>query len=110
MNKRLRKKKHLKQFREFGFEFTISYHPVEQFSEAYDKLLDEILSLISRFHFDSAGSFGENSYKGFMSVQNWRVNADEMKKRLQTSLQNLPDVTKIEFGKNIDAWYENDVE
>ena len=104
MNKRLRKKKHRGEFKEVGFDFKICFTPVFDKEKQFE-IIDNIYWLIEQHGFIAGGGCDESSCDGFMSVLNWRINANEMKDKLHTALQALPTVTNVEFGNNTDAWY-----
>ena len=104
MKKRLRKKLHLKEFREIGFDFKICFTPISD-SEEYIEMIDNIYWIIEQHGFSAGGGCEENCYEGYMAVSSWRINADEMKNKLQTALLNFPGVTSVDFGENSDSWY-----
>jgi uncharacterized protein YggL (DUF469 family) len=104
MNKRLRKKLHRKEFKEIGFDFRICFDPVYD-DEKFLDMIDNICCLIEQHGFIPGGGCERECYEGYMSVLSWRISADEMKEKLQTALQEFPEITSVEFGKNTDAWY-----
>ena len=104
MNKRLRKKKHRGEFKEIGFDFKISFTPICD-DEQHFEMIDNIYMLIEQHGFYAGGGCDESSFDGCMSVFSWRINADEMKRKLFDALQALPGVLSVEFGSNHDAWY-----
>ena len=104
MNKRLRKKKHRGEFKEIGFDFKICFIPIYD-DEKHFEMIDNIYMLIEQHGFYAGGGCDENCCDGCMTVQNYRINADEMKSKLLDVLQALPGVLSVEFGSNHDAWY-----
>ena len=104
MNKRLRKKKHRREFKEIGFEFKICFTPISD-DEKHFEMIDNIYMLIEQHGFYAGGGCDENCCDGCMTVQNYRINTDEMKSKLLDVLQALPGVLSVEFGSNHDAWY-----
>ena len=104
MNKRLRKKKHRGEFKEIGFDFKICFTPIYD-DEQHFEMIDNIYWLIEQHGFYAGGGCDESSCDGCMSVFSWRINADEMKRKLFDALQALPGVLSVEFGSNHDAWY-----
>ena len=99
MKKRLRKKLHLKEFKEIGFDFKICLPPISD-TEEYIEMIDNIYLIIEQHGFSAGGGCD-----GYMAVSSWRINAEEMKNKLHTALLNLPGVTSVEFGENTDSWY-----
>jgi uncharacterized protein YggL (DUF469 family) len=99
MKKRLRKKLHRGEFKEIGFEFRICFAPGNN-KEKMTDLIDEAYWLIEQHGFYAGGD-----NEGFMAVQSYRVNVDEMKSKLLCALRCMPEVTDVEFGENTDAWY-----
>ena len=104
MNKRLRKKKHRGEFKEIGFDFKICFTPIYD-DEKHFEMIDNIYLLIEQHGFIAGGGCDEKSCDGFMTVLNYRINADEMKSKLFDAFQALPGVLSVEFGSNHDAWY-----
>ena len=104
MNKRLRKKKHRGEFKEIGFDFKICFTPIYD-DEKHFEMIDDIYLLIEQHGFSAGGGCDESSCDGHMAVLSWRINAGEMKNKLQSALLSLPGVTSVEFGENIDEWY-----
>ena len=104
MNKRLRKKKHRGEFKEIGFVFKICFTPIYDDEKLFE-MIDNIYWMIEQHGFYAGGGCDESSCRGFMSVQNYKINADMMKNKLLTALQVLPTVKSVEFGGNTDAWY-----
>ncbi len=104
MNKRLRKKKHLGEFKEIGFDFKLSFTPIYD-DEKHFEMIDHIFLLIEQHGFFATGSCGAGEIDGCMSVQSYRINAEAMKAKLQAALLAIPDVTGVEFSENHDSWY-----
>ena len=105
MNKRLRKKKHKGEFKEIGFDFKICFKPIEITSEEYCNLLDEIFETIEKYKFIDGGRCDNQSYNGYMTVLNYKIDAETMKEKLLNALKELPSITDVTFGENTDAWY-----
>ncbi len=102
MNKRMRKKKHRGEFREFGFDFIIRHIPMDD-----DSLLafhDKLFEMEERFQIYSGGGTDDDVYSGFMSAS-WRVDVERQKALFHAALTAMPEVTAVEFGENTDAWY-----
>lgn len=104
MNKRLRKKKHCREFKEIGFDFKICFTPIYD-DEKHFEMIDNIYWLIEQHGFAAGGGCDEESCDGHMAVLSWRINADEQKEKLQVALLNIPEVTSVKFGENTDVWY-----
>ena len=104
MNKRLRKKKHLGEFKEIGFDFKLSFTPIYD-DEKHFEMIDHIFWLIEQHGFSATGTCGTGEIDGCMSVRSYRINSDEMKSKLFDTLLALPGVLSVEFGSNCDAWY-----
>ena len=105
MKKRLRKKKHLGEFKEIGFDFKICFTPIFE-DEKHIEMINNIYLLVEQHGFTAGGSCTKESFDGYMAVLSWRINANEMKEKLQSALLSLPEVTSVFFGENTDAWSE----
>ena len=102
MNKRLRKKLHKGEFRQYGFEFSVEFDPPlgeEEFSSFFDWLLDMLDSngLEMGGGGDTKGiSGGVAKYKGSVTpeeieiVRNWLTGSSEVK--------------NVSIGELMDMW------
>lgn len=103
MNKRMRKKKHLGEFRELGFDFTIRHIPMDD-----DSLLafhEKLCEIEKRVQIYSCGITDESTYSGFMAAASWRVDVERQKELFHAALTAMSEVTAVEFEENTDAWY-----
>jgi uncharacterized protein YggL (DUF469 family) len=119
MKKRLRKKRHLKEFQELGFELNIEYDPAVDI----DKIIDEVDKVIDSFNLccGGGGGFGTIGYFVLRCNPNFYWNIGKFSKEflkqhsdnptlaeideLNKLLRQIPHITKVEMGPVRDAWY-----
>jgi len=104
MNKRLRKKKHLGEFRESGFHIEVRYEP-GYFESHETECFDRFLGEFENHGFETGGGWSNDTYDGYVSVRNSRVAIDVQKPNLLKKLRQLSGVAAVNAGENVDSWY-----
>jgi uncharacterized protein YggL (DUF469 family) len=105
VKRRLRKKKHVAEFREFGFEVTAELRGGLS-QAAFDALLDRWIDAI-----EARGlSFGGGGHKGgplggFVARSGRGSATDDDRASLSAFLEADPAIVKHEVGNLRDAWY-----
>ncbi len=106
MRKRLRKKKHLHEFRQLGF--CVSFTFLEPLS-ARDRntFLDEFLrDAIEANGLQFGGGGPDNTWQGFVALDERNGSAtEEHRQAVAKWLEKHPQVASCEVGPLVDAWY-----
>ncbi|MFC1757207.1 50S ribosome-binding protein YggL [Planctomycetota bacterium] len=94
MKKRLRKKRRLGEFREFGFEVEfVTSEPV----------LDEFIDMIEENHLQFGGG-GLESWEGYVQGE-WRKSVtEEQREAVRQWLLNHPKIEAVKVGEFVDMW------
>lgn len=110
MRRRLRKKKRLGEFREFGFD--VSYLPVVGITESdSERLLDAFIeSLVEANRLAcGGGGFHGKTMEFFVTRSELRQSATEGDRRVVHAwLEARPDIESFTVGGLRDAWYGHD--
>jgi hypothetical protein len=101
MNKRLRKKKHLGEFKELCFELSFKLN-VESDS-IKDRFMDEFISLIEDNNLICCGGYSKDF--SFCIAKNKGSCNEDHQQIILNWLNNKSIVTNIIVGKLVDAWY-----
>lgn len=104
MKKRLRKKMHVGEFKEFGFYLDGEYDEIKDESK-FDDFIDRVLDAIEDNGLICGGSFHDERFEAFITLEDPRLDIEEPKKILQDSLKSIPEIKKAEVSENVDAWY-----
>jgi uncharacterized protein YggL (DUF469 family) len=104
MKKRLRKKKHLNEFRQFGFTFKGAFNSPSM-NDA-DKFNDSVISFVEQHHCYCGGVWSENHFNLFIDGDNLDKENFE-KLREEFKVHNFDDVviTDLFVGKLTDSNY-----
>ena len=103
MRRRLRKKKHLGEFKQMGFEMEGDLRPELPRSEE-DAFIERVLQWLEVRDLAFGGSIGGGAFGGFVSRD--RVSATEDDRAaLTTLLERDPAVSRHDVGALRDAWY-----
>jgi len=104
MRKRLRKKRRLGEFRQFGFEVTFRLAP-EVSEAAVDRFWDRfIVGCIERHHLTCGGGCGRE-WDVFVTPEG-RRSATELDRELtERWLRGQAEVVDLQVGPLIDAWH-----
>jgi len=105
MKKRLRKKLHVGEFQEFGFNLTIKFTE-ENTNEALDTFVEAFLDeVIDPNGLDFGGGGDCFDFAGFVVLAT-RGNVTEEHRALTSAwLEKNEAVTSFEVGELVDAWY-----
>lgn len=103
MRKRLRKKKHLGEFAEFGRQFIIFRDRNDGFDEFFDWVIEDVVE--GNGCTCGGGGFGDNIS---LVIQLGRRSEDPegRKERIEKMLRAHPDVSKLLIGKELDLYHE----
>lgn len=102
-SKRLRKKLHVDEFQEFGFNLSFSLKE-SLAAEALEAFIDEfLLSAIERNGMVYGGGVGQE-FCGFVALDKRGSVTDAHIAKVKNWLQAQSNVTKVEFGVLVDAW------
>lgn len=100
-NRRLRKKLHLGEFQQLGFEVSITLKP-DLGIDALDRLLDEfILDAIEKNEL----AFGGGTDGGFITTWKRGSASEAHRAAVESWLSQRPEVVSITLGPLVDAWY-----
>ncbi|QDU07716.1 50S ribosome-binding protein YggL [Gimesia aquarii] len=102
MKKRLRKKKHLGEFKEWGTSITIKRTTCVDF----DSFLDDFIEQAIEGNHCCCGIGGmDDSFDGIIQLGTKSNHPEERLKAIKTWLDRRPDVDHYVTGKLIDLWY-----
>ena len=99
MKKRLRKKLHLKEFKELGFVLKLEYDTED--SDKLDSILDQILAIVEDMDLDCGGVMDE------LVVSELKPNSGlaERKDAFLERVSKIAGITKATAGELIDVWH-----
>ena len=103
MRKRLRKKKHLAEFRQLGFELAFRYH--DESEDSNDRLVEAFLvEAIEARDLQFGGGGGLGSWEGFATPAARYGSATESdREAVRAWLETRPEVTEVRIGPLRDA-------
>ena len=102
MKKRVRKKKRLAEFKEFGVPVAIKRKQKSNF----DAFLDEFLEQAIESNECCFGGSGNDDYlEGFIELGKATYNPEEKLRKIFEWLDARPDIEKYVTGDLVDAWY-----
>ena len=103
LERRLRKKHHLGEFTEYGFE--VSINPVTNLSEKdFYKFIDDFIDVIETNKLLLGGGGNSQNYSGFVtSSQKYQSPTELQKNSIKNWLENCQTVSICEIGDFIDA-------
>jgi uncharacterized protein len=107
MRKRLRKKKHLGEFRQLGFEVTCQLQP-NLSSESFDRFIDEFLAEAIEAHGLSFGGGGspESDWSGVVArTHRYASTTEEHRQLVQIWLRHRPEIRAFELSEPVDLWH-----
>ena len=103
MKKRLRKKLHVGEFREFGFSVSFQTEATLSTDER-DSLLDAFIVMIEANGLQFGGG-GLDQWEGFVALDS-RGTATELHRQVvQRWLEDQPHIHGVVVGKLMDAWH-----
>ena len=105
MKKRLRKKLHVGEFQEFGFNLTIKFTE-ENTNEALDAFVESFLDeVIDPNGLDFGGGGDRFDFAGFVVLATRGSVTDEHRALANAWLEKRDEVVSFEVGELVDAWY-----
>lgn len=104
MNKRLRKKKRVGEFRELGFrvQFETPGMSTEQEEALCDRWLEEAVEANGLI---CGGAFGPEQWDGFVQLDHRGSATDEHRQAVTKWLESQAQIKKVQVSPLIDAWY-----
>jgi len=103
MKKRLRKKKHLGEFREYGFTVRFSHPGLTV--EARDQLLDRYIDLIESLQLWSGGGGGRERVSFYVTAGHRKSANDEHRMTVERWLAEQPEIAEFKVFPLTDAWH-----
>ena len=103
MKKRLRKKLHVGEFREYGFPVEFRMLPAPSTTE-YDALIDEFIAMIEHNGLCFGGG-GRERWEGFVALDSRGSATAEHRQAVEDWLNNHPQIENVAVGELVDAWY-----
>ena len=105
MRKRLRKKLHVGEFQELGFE--VRFQVADNLSyDAFDTVVDAFISQAIEAHGLLCGGGGKNPEWNVFVTREGRGSAtEEHRQAIETWLAARPEVNTVQIGPLVDAWY-----
>lgn len=106
LKRRLRKKFHIGEFQELGFEISVEFK--SNLSETdFDKFYNEFIEEIEENKLLFGGGGGPEVCQGFVTSSiKYQSPTDEQREKIKIYLESLPDIAKCDVGKLKDAWYD----
>lgn len=107
LKRRLRKKHHVGEFQEFGFEIFATFRP--NLNEVdFDKLFDEFIVEIEVNKLLFGGGSCLESMQGFVSSsKNYHSPTIEQREKIKNWLENHRGIAECKVGNFKDAWYDD---
>ncbi|HLM00967.1 MAG TPA: 50S ribosome-binding protein YggL [Pyrinomonadaceae bacterium] len=104
LKRRLRKKFHVGEYQEFGFEVFVTLKP--QLTEAaFDEFLSDFIDLVEANKLLFSGGGKEESWGGFItSAKKFASPAENDRQTTKGWLENRPGISETKVGEFQDAW------
>lgn len=104
LKRRLRKKYHLGEFQEFGFEVIVNFKK-ETDEIQFDKFWNEFIDEIEKNKLLCGGGGDYNSWQVFVtSERKFASPTTSDKERIKVFLENCLEIKSFQVGESIDAW------
>lgn len=103
MNKRIRKKKCIGEFKELAFSLKASYEKLTP--ESADDLVEKILGKIQELGMTCGGTFDLDHFDLFIVTGRIHTEEAERRQKLLGFIQSLPGMGSASAGEFVDAWY-----
>ena len=105
MRKRLRKKWHVGEFQELGFE--VRFQVADNLShDAFDAMVDAFISQAIEAHGLVCGGGGKNpAWNVFVTCEGRGSLTEEHRQAIARWLAARPEVNAVRLGPLVDAWY-----
>lgn len=111
MNKRIRKKKCVGEFKELAFQLAAKYNKLTP--ETADEFVEKLLGKAKELDMICGGSFDLDNFEFYVITGRINTRNEERKQQLVEFVKSLPGMDSVEAGEFVDAWYtpiENDCE
>ena len=102
MKKRLRKKKHVGEFKVFGVPFALRRNKKDDFDFFLDTFLEEAVEANGCY---CAASGKDNEFEGFIELGRQKDIPEKRLENITIWIKSHPDIDKFIFGHTVDAWY-----
>jgi len=107
LKRRLRKKFHIGDFQELGFEVSCKFKWSLNETEL-DRFIDEFIGKIEENKLLTGGGGGNTGWTGFVTSQKKHYSpTNEQREKIKYWLENRPEIAESEVGNFIDAWYDD---
>ncbi len=104
LKRRLRKKHHLGEFQEIGFEIFVNFKKNTDETE-FDKFLGELINEIENNDLQFGGGGNNDTWQGFVvSEKRFASPSDDDKEKIRNWLENRSEVEDFKVGEFLDAW------
>ncbi len=107
LKRRLRKKYHVGEFQEFGFEIFVTFRLNLSETDS-DQLYDEFIVEIEANKLLFGGGGGLGSMQGFVTAsKNYQSPNIEQREKIKNWLENHREIAGCKVGNFKDAWYDD---
>ena len=103
MNKRIRKKKHVGEFKELAFSLDATYEKLTP--EDADKMLEKILDMSEELDLVCDGLIDLDHFGFYVLAGRINTGEAERKQKLIDFLRGLPGMKEVKAGEFVDPWY-----
>lgn len=104
LKKRLRKKLHVGEFQQFGFQISAQFHAKLKTAE-FDELYDDFIDAIEDAKLLFGGGGEESGIKGFITERKKYASPSiEQKEKITSWLANRSEIASYKVGDLKDAW------
>src|SRR5687768_5848614 len=106
LKKRLRKKLHVGEFQEFGFQVEVKFK-LNLSESVSDKIYDDFIALIEANNLAFGGGSSPETFQGFVTAWgNYQSPCEEQRKKIEKWFESHIQIADYEVGKLVDAWYD----
>jgi len=107
MNRRLRKKKRIGEFQEYGFPVQFSFASTLTIDERNALLDDWIANAIEANGLQFGGGGGSNVWEGYVTLASEGSASEDHRRTVENWLKLDPRIVKYRVGSLTDAWHGN---
>ncbi len=106
LKKRLRKKYHVGEFQEFGFEISATFQNYLSATEI-DKIFDAFINEIEANELLFGGVSSHQTIKGFVTAtKKYQSPTDAQRVKIKNWFESQPGIAECKVGNFINAWYD----
>ncbi|HEX8248068.1 MAG TPA: 50S ribosome-binding protein YggL [Pyrinomonadaceae bacterium] len=104
LKRRLRKKFHVGEYQQFGFEIFVSFEP--HFNQtAFDEFVDNFIDLVEANKLLFGGGGDEKSWEGYItSAKKFASPTENDRQTIKVWLENRPEILETKIEDFCDAW------